>query len=56
LIAIRRPLKVIASRINELSSDSVRKPCAIVVLYGDSTAARAGSTWIHCESPVAAAN
>src|SRR5262249_40616378 len=39
-----------------LTSDSVRKPCAIVVFVGDSTAARAESTWIHWRSSVASAN
>ena len=37
------------------SSDSVRKPCAIVVPNGPA-AARSGSTWIHWWSLVASAN
>jgi hypothetical protein len=36
--------------------ESVSSPCAIVVLPGNSRAARASSTWIHCSSPVASAN
>jgi hypothetical protein len=46
-MAIRSPLNWIDWRMSGLSSDSVRNPCAIVVLNGDSAAARAGSTWIH---------
>ena len=42
MIAIRRPVKSDRIRaISVLSSDSVRNPCAIVVLNGDSAAARA---------------
>src|SRR5262245_1683231 len=40
---------------NLISSESVRKPCAIVVPNGP-CAARSGSTWIHWWSPVASAN
>src|SRR5258706_15086008 len=36
------------------SSDSVRKPCAIVVPNGECFA-RSGSTWIHCGSSIALA-
>jgi len=28
-------------------SDNVRKPCAIVTLYGDSFAERSGSMWMN---------
>ena len=43
------------SLISGTRSESVRKPWAIVVPNGPS-AARAGSVWIHCGSPVASAN
>ncbi len=42
MIAIRRPVNWIDSRISVLSSDSVRNPCAIVVFDGSSAAARTG--------------
>ena len=37
------------------NSDSVRKPCAMVPFSG-SAAARTGSTWMKCRSPVSLAN
>src|SRR5690348_1389642 len=37
------------------SNERVRWPCPIVVPNGPA-AARSGSTWIHCRSPVASAN
>ena len=45
-----------ASRSKRLTSDSVKKPCAMVVPYGESRRARSASTWIHCRSPVTSAN
>src|SRR3954470_10004307 len=53
---IRTPPTFIAVRPISLNSDSVRKPCAIVPLKGDSRAARSGSVCIHCRSSVASAN
>jgi hypothetical protein len=44
---IRTPDTKTTSRNSELTSDSVRNPCAIVVPNGVSRAARSASTWIH---------
>src|SRR5271157_2734799 len=43
-------------RMNIGIRDSESRPCAMVLPPGISRAARSGSTWIHCSSPVASAN